>query len=105
VSGALELGGVREARALLVERNHCLTDRFGVADSCGQLEWLADVIEQKRVILLVLRALAREPSPPAYAETIGRLRAARDLIAADIVDLTSVDAVLVGTIRALGGAV
>ena len=91
--------------SLLVEWSDDLGDRFDVAEQCGAIEWCADVLDSKRRIVLVLRELVREQRvvDPDAAETIGRLEAARDVLAADVVDVRAVDAILVGAIRALGG--
>jgi hypothetical protein len=56
---------VARASRLLVEYNRGLTDRGEFAYRIGSLVWLADVVEQKRLIRDVLRELAREAEPGA----------------------------------------
>ena len=93
------------AAPLIVQRNRKLGVRYDVAESCGQLEWLASILDEKQFLAELLRELACEPTPAnaSDAELVGRLRAALDLLHSDTVDVASVAAVIGGAIRALGG--
>jgi hypothetical protein len=89
---------------MIGDRSRAIGVRYDVAEQCGQIEWLAAVLDEKRFLRDLLRQLAHEGRPaPTDEETIGRLRAVLDLLESSTVDVQSVAAVVRGTIRALGG--
>ena len=94
------------AAGLIRERNvEVLGDRYDLAERFGAVEWCAAILDEKKFLVVLLRELAREQraADPDAAETIGRLRAALDLLHGDTVDLGSLEAIIGGAIRELGG--
>lgn len=93
------------AARLLRDWSADLVDRGNFAADIGALEWIADAVASQERIRDVLRELVREQraADPDTAETIGRLRAAVDLLHEPVVDVPAVVAVINSTIRALGG--
>ena len=94
------------AVSLIAERNETISDRYDVAEAVYAFEWLEAVLDEKRFLVALLRELVREQRPAVAtsdAEIVGRLHAALDLIHSNTVDVGSLEAIVAGAIRALGG--
>jgi hypothetical protein len=90
------------AARLIVERNELLTERFDSAASIGALEWIAAVVQEKELLVALMRTLRSDRSG-SDGELVGRLYAALELLDEDVIDVGSVQSVIRGAIRAAEG--
>jgi hypothetical protein len=59
------VSGIVAAVRLLRARSELLTERYDLAERFYALEWIEDILQEKALIVGVLRALVEERDPPA----------------------------------------